>query len=190
VLDVTLTLLRKHPSDQQLWKQMQTALHTMARLNTTLLSYARGSVLAPALVDLGALARDTVGVLARVVPPEIAIHFDIAEDPPPIRGVRSELEQLVLNLVINACEAMPKGGDLTIAVRKSARAVLVLEVTDTGTGIATPGINGKSTKRHGAGLGLGIVQAVVDKHRGAVNIAPVEGGGTKVTVMLPTTRSR
>jgi two-component system, cell cycle sensor histidine kinase and response regulator CckA len=187
VMEVTLTLLKKHPEDPQLWQQMRDALHTMTRLNATLLAYARGGTLAPALVDLGVIARDTVSVLGRVVPPEIAVHFDIADTLPPIQGVRAELEQLVLNLVINACDAMRKGGDLTIAVRKSAGAVLVLEVSDTGSGLVN--INGSSTKRAGAGLGLGIVQAVVDRHRGAINIAPADGGGTKVTVMFPTTRS-
>lgn len=183
VMDVTLALLRRHPKDQTLWKQTQTVLHTMARLNSTLLAYARGA-LAPAPVDLGAVARETVGMLARVVPPEVSVHFEIADDVPMLHGVRSELEQLVLNLVINGCDAMPKGGDLTVGVRKSAGAVVVLEISDSGTGITIP-INGSSTKRPGAGLGLGIAQAVVDRHRGAMNISPADGGGTKVVVMLP-----
>ncbi|HEY5951859.1 MAG TPA: ATP-binding protein [Kofleriaceae bacterium] len=191
VLDVTLTLLRRHPDDPQLWTQSQAAIQAMARLNATLLSYARGGTLAPALVDLGDVARDTLSVLARVVSSEISVRFDIAEPLPPIQGVRSELEQLVLNLVVNACDAMPKGGELTIAVRRSAGSVVVLEVADTGSGIVPQPANGHavSTKRSGIGLGLGIVQAVVERHRGALSIGASEGGGTKVTVMFPTTRS-
>jgi signal transduction histidine kinase len=196
VLDVTLTLLKRHPNDPQLWEQSKSAIQVMARLNATLLAYARGGALAPALVDLGEVARTTVGVLARIVPPEVSVHFDIAERLPPIQGVRSELEQLLLNLVINACDAMPAGGKLTIAVRRSVGSVMVLEVSDTGGGIIKPLTNGyslhghsESTKRTSAGLGLGIAQAVVDRHRGAINFAPVDGGGTKVTVMFPATRS-
>jgi len=189
VMEVTLTLLRRHPEDQALWRQTQAALQTMTRLNGTLLAYARGSTLATALVDLGEVARDTVGVLGRVMPPQITVHFEIADRLPPIQGVRSELEQLVLNLVINACDAMPEGGDLSIEVRRTAGSVVVLEVSDTGAGFVPEKINGTSTKHPGAGLGLGIVQAVVDRHGGAVNIAPLDGGGTKVIAMFPTARS-
>ncbi len=190
VLDVTLTLLRRHPDDEQLWVQSRAAVHAMSRLNSTLLAYARGAAVAPTLVDIGQIARETVATLGRVVPPEVLVRFDIGEKLPPVHGVRSELEQLVLNLVVNACDAMPSGGELTIAVRRSAGSILVLDVTDTGDGIAPGSISGGSTKRSGAGLGLAIVQAVVDRHRGAMNIAPVaEGRGTKVVVMLPTARS-
>ena len=191
VLDVTLTLLKRHPEDPQLWQQSRSAIQVMARLNSTLLAYARGGALAPTLVDLGEVARDTVSVLGRIIPPDVAVHFDIADRLPPVQGVRSDLEQLVLNLVINACDAMPNGGDLTIAVRRSVGSVVVLEIDDTGTGaVATP-INGysPSTKRPGSGLGLGIAQAVVARHRGALSMAARDGGGTTVIAMFPTTRS-
>lgn len=190
VLDVTLAMLRRHPDDEQLWQQSREAIHAMARMNSTLLSYARGDTLAPTFLDLGAIASDIVSLLGRIVPPEISVHFEIEGQLPAIFGVRSELEQLVLNLVINACDAMPKGGDLIIAVRRGAGSVVVLEIRDTGGGVipARSSVNGRSisAKRAGAGLGLGIVQAVVDRHRGAVDMAPVEDGGTKVVIMFPT----
>jgi signal transduction histidine kinase len=191
VLDVTLTLLERHPKDPQLWQQSKAAIGAMARLNATLLAYARGGALAPALVDLGDVARDTVAILARVVPPEVTVTFEIAERLPLVQGVRSELEQLLLNLVINACDAMPAGGNLTIALLRSVGSVLVLEIRDTGSGVIAQPSNGfaPSTKRAGAGLGLGIAQAVVDRHRAAMNIAPAQGGGTSVIIMFPTTRS-
>jgi signal transduction histidine kinase len=189
VLDVTLALLRRHPEDVQLWTQSRAAVQAMSRLNGTLLTYARGAAVAPVLVDIGAVARDTIAMLGRVVPPDVVVRFDIDERLPPVHGVRSELEQVVLNLVINACDAMPSGGELVIAVRRTAGSIVALEVTDSGEGMAGP-ISGGSTKRAGAGLGLGIVQAVIDRHRGAMNIAPAtEGRGTKVIVMLPAMRS-
>jgi signal transduction histidine kinase len=192
VLDVTLTLLKRHPNDEQLWEQSKSAIQVMSRLNATLLAYARGGALAPALVDLGEIARDTVNILGRVVPPEVSVHFDIADRLPPVQGIRSELEQLLLNLVINACDAMPHGGRLDIAVRRSVGSVVVLEISDTGSGMrhgTPPNGYSISTKRAGSGLGLGIAQAVVDRHRAAIGFAPAEGGGTRVTIMFPTTRS-
>lgn len=190
VLDVSLRMLRAQPSDSQLWEQCQSAVQAMTRLNATLLAYARGSVQAPALVDLGAVVRETINVLGRVVPPTVTVQFDIAERLPPLQAVRAELEQLVLNLVINACDAMAeRGGTLTIAVRRSAASVLVLDVSDSGPGIAPAAGNGTSTKRAGNGLGLGIVQAVIERHAGALSITSRETGGTKVVVMLPTASS-
>ena len=186
-LDVTLTLLRRHPDDRELWQQSEAALGAMSRLQATLLAYARGATHPPAPVDLGAVARDAVAVLGRIVPPEITVRFEIAERLPRVQGVRVELEQLLLNLVINACDAMSRGGTLTIGVRKSAGPAVVLAVSDTGAGGAPPIVDGRtvSRKRKGAGLGLGIVQAVTERHRGAFTIGGAPGAGMEVEVMLP-----
>lgn len=190
VLEVTLRMLRRQPDDAQLWRQSEAAVQAMARLNTMLLTYARGTAVAPILLDVGELAREVIAVLGRIVPPSIAVSFDIQPNLPPVRGVRAELEQLVLNLVVNACDAMAEtGGALTISVRRSAASVLVLDISDTGTGMTTTPGSGASTKRIGQGLGLGIVQSVVERHRGALSITTRETGGTKVVVMLPTARS-
>ncbi len=188
VVDVTLALLRRHPDDAQLWTQAQSAVESMTRMSSTLLAYARGGTSEPALVDLGTIARSVIAVLGRVLPPDIAIRFAIADGVPPVHGVRSELEQLVLNLVINACDAMPDGGELVLAVRATPDAAVVLELTDTGTGRAAPSFAGftRSTKREGAGLGLGIVESVVEHHRGTLAITQA-GAGTRVMVTLPPT---
>jgi signal transduction histidine kinase len=187
VLDVTLRMLRRQPHDPQLWEQSEAALQAMTRLSAMLLGYARGSVLAPELLDLGAVVRETLTVLARVVPPNVEVVMEIAERLPPLHAVRAQLEQLVLNIVINSVDAMGEaGGALKIAVRKSAGSVLVLDISDTGPGIAPSSANGESTKRPGSGLGLAIAQSVVERHRGALSITSRESGGTKVVVMLPT----
>lgn len=189
VLDVSLRILRRQPDDQQLWSQSLAAMGAMERLNAMLLSYARGTPVAPTLIDLGQLARETISTLGRIVPPTVAVSFDIQENLPPVQGVRAELEQLLLNLVVNAADAMAEaGGALTITIRRSAASVIVLDVSDTGAGIGTNGIDRRSTKHPGNGMGLGIVQAVVERHKGALSITSRETGGTKVVVMLPTAR--
>lgn len=187
VLDVSLRMLRRQPDDAQLWDQSQAAVDAMARLTAMLLAYARGHAQMPALVDVGQVARETLKVLGCIVPPNVTVSFDIQEQLPPVQAVRAELEQLVLNLAINACDAMAEpGGALTITVRRSALGVVVLDVSDTGAGITPNAGDGDSPKRLGAGLGLGVVQSVVERHKGALNITLRETGGTKVVVMLPT----
>lgn len=188
-LDVSLRLLRRRRDDEQLWDQSKAALEAMERLCAMLLAYARGTPAAPKLLDLGQLARETISALGRIVPPSVAVSFDIQENLPPVQGVRAELEQLLLNLVVNACDAMADtGGALTITIRRSAASVIVLDVSDTGAGMRARGFEHASTKHPGRGMGLGIVQAVVERHKGALSITSRETGGTKVMVMLPTAR--
>ena len=191
VMEVTQLLLRKHPNDPTLWEQFASALGAMTRLNAMLLGYARGAAVEPALVDVGEVARDMLSVLGRVVPMNVDVKLEIAEPLRPIRGVRPELEQMLLNLIINACDAMtPNGGELLIAVRRSVGGVIVLEVNDTGVGMPRQSLaDGVSTKRAGAGLGLSIVHAVVERHAAALRIAPRDGGGTQVVIMFPTAGS-
>jgi signal transduction histidine kinase len=197
VLETMHALLRKRPDDPELWQQNQAAIRAMTRLTSMLLAYARGTASEAVPLDLGAIARDMVSLLGRVLPNEVTTTLEIAPALAPLRGVRAELEQLVLNLVINACDAMPAGGELLVAVRRSAGGVIVLEVSDTGVGMPSARANGHNghnahaadpvvSRRGGNGLGLGIVHAVVARYEGALRIANREGGGTQVLVMLPT----
>lgn len=175
-----VTLLQRSPQDAGLWQQMRQALDMIARINGTMLEYARGVVPAPSAQDLGSIVRNVLQLAARVIPSGIRVTADIAEGLRSVRGVQSELEQLVLNLVINACDAMPDGGALHVAVTRTGSAAVHLRIADSG-----PGAQQHADLGTPRGLGLGIVHAVVERHQGAVQFSARPGGGTVVDVILP-----
>jgi signal transduction histidine kinase len=137
-----------------------------------------------------AVVRGTLRMLAHTIRPEVVVRLDLSEKARPVKGAAAELEQLVLNLVINALDAMPNGGELCIRVQPTATSAVFLEITNDGEAIGMP-IDGaptvvRSTKAgRRAGLGLGIVHRVVARHHGAVHIVPRTHGGTIATVFLP-----
>jgi len=119
-------------------------------------------------------------------------------DLPSATGDAAQLEQVFLNLILNAAEAMPQGGTLTVASRTMPAtrlsrkpALLAVEITDTGTGLSEAQRRRaftsvlSSTKRKGTGLGLAIVGRIIEAHRGKVKIKSRAGRGTTVTVLLP-----
>jgi signal transduction histidine kinase len=173
-----LALLARHRDDPAIWTQLRAALAAMGRINGTLASYARGVAPPPALLDVGAVVRDTLAAAGRLIPSGIRLTTDISDGLRLVRGVASELEQLVLNLVINACDAMPDGGVVHVAVARTGTSAVLLRVADSGGGIDL-------RTRDRGGLGLGIVHAVVERHAGVIQFAVRQGGGTIVDVVLP-----
>ena len=167
-----------------------------ARLTGQLLALGRRSVGAPEPLEVGEALADLAGLLRRTVPSTVEITLDVAPDLPPVHLDLAQLEQLVLNLVGNARDALPDEGG-TIAVRVSlarpeAGDQLLLEVADTGVGmprevlsrVMEPYFTTKHAGR-GTGLGLPVVRAIVDQHGGQVELSSAEGQGTTVRVVLP-----
>jgi signal transduction histidine kinase len=188
-LSGTLAMIERQPQDGSLVEEAREVTDRMARLTRTMLQYVRGEQPAFEPVDLCAVVRSTLRMLSRTIRPEVIVRLDLSEKTRPVNGAVAELEQLVLNLVINALDAMPEGGELRIRVQPTATSAVFLEVTNDGRTIAMP-IDGappvRSTKPgRRAGLGLGIVQRVVARHSGAVHVAPRTTGGTIATVFLP-----
>lgn len=113
----------------------------------------------------------------------------------PIIGNEAKLAQLVLNLLVNAAQAMPEGmvseNEITVETRQQGRGAIVLEISDTGSGI-DPAISNRvfdayfSTKPRRPGMGLAIVRAAVSAHGGEITLTPRPGGGTVARVVLPT----
>jgi two-component system NtrC family sensor kinase len=122
---------------------------------------------------------------------QIAVVKHYGPDLPPVLGVRQELEQVLLNLLVNAWHAMSGGGTLTITTeRRDARAVIA--IADTGYGIPEehmsrlfePFFTTKAAEQ-GTGLGLAVVHQLITGHGGHIDIASQVNQGTTVTVTLP-----
>ncbi len=132
---------------------------------------------------------------------EAAARTNVEWDPPPpangiyAEGVQNLLELVVINLLLNAFQAMPDGGQLTIGIRRVAREV-VLEIGDTGQGIPeshlTKIFDPFFTMRGGSrrsGLGLSVSHSIVRQHGGSVSVRTAAGVGTTFTVRLPVYRA-
>jgi signal transduction histidine kinase/CheY-like chemotaxis protein len=151
---------------------------------------------APALVDMNTLAQDAITLTrglwkdeaeARGIRIEVATHL---EETPPVRGSATELRDAVTNLVLNALDAMPRGGRLGVVCRPHQGGAEVT-VTDTGEGISPeirrrifdPFFSTRGPRR--TGLGLSVVHGIVSRHEGRIEVSSEPGQGTTVTLWLP-----
>jgi signal transduction histidine kinase len=118
-----------------------------------------------------------------------ALEVRVPPDLPPLWGVRDQLVQVFLNLVLNAIDATGKGGHVEVRAERDGDAVAVT-VRDNGTGV-DPALAGRlfepyfTTKAHGTGLGLVVTQKLVTDHGGTVRFEPAAGGGAVFRVRLP-----
>jgi CheY-like chemotaxis protein len=191
--DLALTMAERNDDPSAVARALanaREATRRALRLNEALLEYARGGAPAPGPIDLAAAVRGVIELFGRSIPERLSVTVDLEGGLPPVTGVAAELEQLVLNLVLNACEAMPEGGTLSLTVRRVAEG-LALGVSDTGRGLGRLPAEGAAvthsskTSRPGGGLGLGIVRHVAASHGARVKLAARPGGGTTVLVVFP-----
>ncbi len=177
-----------------------------AQLTRQLLLFSRRQELQAQLVDLGKLLADLEVMLDRLIGEDITVVRQIEPGIGKVWGDPGELHQLVLNLVVNACDAMPSGGSLTLAlgVHHAAQELAVegrrlppgsyalLEVRDTGAGM-TEEVRRRAfepfftTKEPGKGTGLGLstVHAIVGRVKGGIAVESHSGLGTAFRVYLP-----
>ncbi len=139
-------------------------------------------------------ARETVRRVVKLYGPaleekHIELGTAISAEPLPILGDSELLHRAFSNLVLNAMDAMPEGGTLTVSAVR-AKEMARISVADTGAGLTpeecerlfTPYY---TTKQHGTGLGLAIVQSVIADHNGTIAVESVEGGGARFVIGLP-----
>ena len=171
-----------------------------------LLSFARAGITDRKPVDVNALVSETAQLLLRTVDRAIDLRVDCRPDLPPVMGDQGQLHQVLMNLCVNARDAMPSGGVLSVSTRlqevaaapepagiePAAGRYVLLSVADTGCGIEEsilPSIFDPffTTKKpgEGTGLGLSIVYGVVRKHGGQVRVASTPGKGTTFEILLP-----
>jgi CheY-like chemotaxis protein len=170
-----------------------------AGLTRQLLAFGRRQVMDPEVLDLNDVVRETDGLLQRVIGEDVRLLTKLAHEAVVVKADRGQLEQVITNLAVNARDAMPGGGTLTICVATAdpepgdanAPRHAVLSVTDEGAGIdaATaslifePFFTTKGDK--GTGLGLATVHGIVAQSGGQVVLETELGSGSTFNVYLP-----
>jgi signal transduction histidine kinase/DNA-binding NarL/FixJ family response regulator len=183
------------------------AARRAADLTRQLLTFSRRQVLQPRRLDLNQVVRETERMLQRTIGDDVTLVTELAEDAPEVRADPGQLEQILLNLAVNARDAMPRGGTLTLATSRvvvepgGAAAgfdlappglYLLLEVADNGVGMAPevlahifePFFTTKE-KEKGTGLGLATVYGIVQQSSGWLRVQSAPGEGTAFEILLP-----
>jgi two-component system NtrC family sensor kinase len=161
-----------------------------------LLDFARETPQVKTQVDINDLTRQTLKLLGkRDAFQGIYLLEELAEGLPLVHGDKNQLQQVLVNLSLNACEAMPGGGTLVVST-SCAKDHVVLKVSDTGCGIKKdhldkifePFFTTKPVGK-GTGLGLSVTYGIVQQHGGTLEVESDEGKGTTFTVILPATQA-
>jgi signal transduction histidine kinase len=162
-----------------------------------LLDFARESEVELTPLDVEQLVSDTLQLASNHVKlANVKVRGEVEESVPPVYGDRHQLTQVFLNLVLNALDAMPEGGVLTITVEKSPdRSFVHVGFADTGVGIPEQHLGRIfdpffSTKKQakGTGLGLSVSLGIIEQHGGHIEVESDVGRGSTFTVSLPVAR--
>jgi PAS domain S-box-containing protein len=178
------------------------AARQAADLTKQMLGFARRQPLSTTAVDLNALVRSALGLLRRTIDPRVAVRFDPSPDLPPVAADPVQVQQILMNLCLNARDAMPEGGELVLETAVAEpdaggdRRLVRLSVADTGVGM-TDEVKAKifdpffTTKGvgQGTGLGLAVVYGVAKAHGGRVEVTSAPGAGSRFDVFLPVGRT-
>jgi PAS domain S-box-containing protein len=189
-------------------EEIRKAGERAASLTHQLLAFSRQQVLQPQILDLNALVKDMGNMLRRLIGMDIELSANLAADLGSVRAEQSQIEQVIVNLAVNARDAMPEGGKLKIETENlevsesfagsfpflQPGPYVVLTVTDTGVGMDA------NTRRHifepffttkgpgkGTGLGLATVYGVVKQSGGGIIVDSEPGRGTLFKIFLPQT---
>lgn len=177
-----------------------------AKLVGQLLAFSRKQIIEPVVLDLNLIVSELDTMLGRVISEHIALKIHLAPNLWPVKVDPSQIEQVIVNLAVNARDAMPHGGELTIETANSvldddyaahhlgveAGDYVLLAISDTGHGMS-PEIQARmfepffTTKEQGKGTGLGLttVFGIVEQNRGHIWVSSEEGQGTTFKIYLP-----
>jgi PAS domain S-box-containing protein len=205
-----LSLLRQNPNldleTSEALKELEVETKRAANLTRQLLMFSRRSVIQSRLADLNELVQNLLKMLRRLLGENIVITFNSQDQLPPIEVDIGMIEQVLMNLAVNARDAMPRGGKLTITThltdlndeavkahseRRPGRFV-TLTVADTGVGmeegtlkrIFEPFFTTKDVGK-GTGLGLPTAHGIIKQHHGWIEVSSQPGHGSTFVVFLP-----
>lgn len=186
-------------------EQISAAAEKAQNLTRQLLIFSRGQPVKMSELDINAAVSGMIPMLSTLIGGRMTIRADLPGGLPLVAADKSNIEQLVMNLVVNARDAMPEGGDIAIATwtslvnEKTAEPkgrppgrYVVIAVKDTGVGIGASDLQHIfepffSTKSHGQGIGLGlsVVSNIVSDHKGWIEVESAKGKGTEFKVFFP-----
>jgi signal transduction histidine kinase len=188
--------LGDRPAARQYAEQISQAVHAMDRLLANLLAYMKPARPVKAWHAAEPLILDALSLAAHAIAQVRAdVRLDLDPAIPAIWCHEEKMKQVLLNLIVNAAQAMPNGGILTIALKADeSRGLGVqavrLTVSDSGIGI-DPAYRSRlfdpffTTKTEGTGLGLAIVHSIVEAHQGRIDVDSTVGRGSSFSVVLP-----
>ncbi len=178
-------------------REIRKAADRAAALTRQLLAYSRKQILQVRTIDLNRLVRGLREMLQRLIGEHIRLSVCLEPEMDNVSADPNQLEQVILNLAVNARDAMPEGGTLTIATREErpdtpGGGFVLLELSDTGTGmdrqtkekIFDPFFTTKEVGK-GTGLGLAIVLGIVQQSGGSIAVDSEPGRGSTFTIRLP-----
>jgi two-component system, cell cycle sensor histidine kinase and response regulator CckA len=198
VLVNTELIAMDHSGDQALLddlEQISEAAHSASALVKQLLAFSCRQVLEPVLLDCNTVVRDLENIMRRLLGENIRLVCDLEPELDSIEADPTQIEQIIMNLAINARDAMPQGGMLSLSTRtvmQKGQPRVVIEVTDTGHGMdeATrlrlfePFFTTKEQGK-GTGLGLATVYGIVTQSHGDITVRSTPGQGTTFEIYLP-----
>jgi two-component system, cell cycle sensor histidine kinase and response regulator CckA len=189
-------------------REIRSAVQRATGLVRQILTFSRKAEASFAPVELNQLVRDLVTMLSETFPRTITFNMELLEPLPPLRADQNQLQQIILNLCVNARDAMPQGGTITVATSVHAGSELgrhealagssyaCLKVSDAGMGmneevrarIFEPFFTTKQGNQ-GTGLGLAVVYGIVVGHHGFIEVDSAPGAGSTFSVFLPMSES-
>jgi hypothetical protein len=185
------------PSAEELLQDVLDAGQRGASLTRQLLAFSRQEVVEPRIMDLATVVSDTEKMLRRLIGEDVVLATRLQSASCPVRIDPGQWSQVLLNLAVNARDAMPRGGRLEIETRVSPGAAgagpgVLLTVSDNGCGME-PEVSARifepffTTKGRGKGTGLGlaVVYGVVHQAGGQISVESRPGGGTRFQIWLP-----
>ena len=204
VIHSSVELAQLKPQDiERYLDSISAAADRAAELTQQLLAFSRTQVLVPRPLDLNSVVQGASKMLARLIGEDIELSLHLGENLNTVHADPSQLEQVLLNLAVNARDAMPRGGKLMLETRNVHLSTqqfgfvqpgdyVELLVTDTGVGMS-PEVQARvfepffTTKEHGKGTGLGLatVYGIVKQSDGYITLNSEPGVGTAARVLLP-----